>query len=394
MIDLAGTDMARLRHVEERFSELARARGFEEVRTPLIEFLHLYTRSGTLSPQLLGRVYSFLDWDGWSGERVVLRPDSTVAVARLYGERYPGQTRRLFYAQPVLRFAGADERRETWQCGAEVIGEAAGVSDIELILLAEGILHALGLADRELHLSHSGILKTLLARTGWEAAAQSAVYDRILDGDRSAVGETGAALSGLELGMKLLLESQGHGPEYVVNLKAAFSEVPELAGPLGELEEASTLLLAADVNHAIVTPLARDFEYYTGLVFHLQRQGEVLASGGRYDHLVQLVTGQAAPACGFALDSERVAAAIELAADSVPSIALIADETAAGPALRLLKALSNEGLAATLNPASHNGLVVEVSAQAYRRGEKVTPANDEGVASIVEQLSRETLARS
>ena len=53
---------------------------------PLIEPLHLFTSAGTLSPQTLDRVYSFLDWDGWSGERVVLRPDSTIPAARLYAE--------------------------------------------------------------------------------------------------------------------------------------------------------------------------------------------------------------------------------------------------------------------------------------------------------------------
>jgi hypothetical protein len=35
---------------------------------------------------MLSHVYSFLDWDGWSGGRVVLRPDGTIPAARLYIE--------------------------------------------------------------------------------------------------------------------------------------------------------------------------------------------------------------------------------------------------------------------------------------------------------------------
>ena len=67
------------------FLQTAAARGYEEIRTPTIEPLHLFTATSALSPQALDRVYSFLDWDGWSGERVVLRPDATVSVARWYG---------------------------------------------------------------------------------------------------------------------------------------------------------------------------------------------------------------------------------------------------------------------------------------------------------------------
>jgi histidyl-tRNA synthetase len=390
MIDLSGAEMRRLRRVEERFSAAARAWGFEEIRTPLIEQLHLYTRSGTLSPQLLGRVYSFLDWDGWSGERVVLRPDSTVAVARLYGERYAGQVKKLFYAQPVLRFAAGDERRESWQVGAEVIGASAGNTEVELIVLGDTILDGLGLQERELLISHSGIVRALLARTGWTPVEQSETYDLILTGDAAAIGRMTEALPGLEVGMTLLLESVGNGPEYVANLRTALgSETPELTASLVELSGASSLLASAGLRHTIVTPLARDFEYYTGLVFQWRTDGEVLGSGGRYDNLVELVTGEDAPACGFALDSEVLETLIEEPAPGQAHIALLAKPEASAPALRLLRALASHGLPASLNPPSTNGLTVEVLPEGYRRGQNITPISDEGVAALVRQLEDE-----
>ncbi|HET8944012.1 MAG TPA: ATP phosphoribosyltransferase regulatory subunit, partial [Dehalococcoidia bacterium] len=86
MRDWLPDDMARFRKIEQAFRDVCLGWGYEEVRTPTIEHLHLFTSAGTLSPQMLGRVYSFLDWDGWTGERVVLRPDSTIPVARLYAE--------------------------------------------------------------------------------------------------------------------------------------------------------------------------------------------------------------------------------------------------------------------------------------------------------------------
>ncbi len=106
MRDILPDDMERFRRIESAFRTACLGWGYREVRTPTIERLHLFTAAGTLSPQMLDRVYSFLDWDGWSGERVVLRPDSTIPVARLYVEKLNDtEIAKLFYVQNVLRFS-------------------------------------------------------------------------------------------------------------------------------------------------------------------------------------------------------------------------------------------------------------------------------------------------
>ena len=84
--DLSPEEMTRFRLIEAVFRDSCLKWGYEEVRTPTLEYLYLFTSIGTLTPSLLSKVYSFLDWDGWSGERVVLRPDVTIPVARLYIE--------------------------------------------------------------------------------------------------------------------------------------------------------------------------------------------------------------------------------------------------------------------------------------------------------------------
>ena len=82
--DLSPGEMAGFRLIEGVFRGCCLKWGYKEVRTPTLEYLHLFTSTGTLTPSMLSKVYSFLDWDGWSGERVVLRPDGTIPVARLY----------------------------------------------------------------------------------------------------------------------------------------------------------------------------------------------------------------------------------------------------------------------------------------------------------------------
>ena len=114
MRDLLPDDMVKFRRIEEVFRHCSLKWGYEEVRTPTLECLHLFTATGTLTPGTLGRVYSFLDWDGWSGERVVLRPEGTIPTARLYTEGLvSNEISRLCYVGNTFIFEGTGkEQRE------------------------------------------------------------------------------------------------------------------------------------------------------------------------------------------------------------------------------------------------------------------------------------------
>ncbi len=63
---------------------------------------------------------------------------------------------------------------------------------------------------------------------------------------------------------------------------------------------------AAD-NILIQPNLARNWEYYTGIVFGIRASsGEYVAGGGRYDELIGLLGGQKTPAAGFAFYLNRL----------------------------------------------------------------------------------------
>ena len=127
---MAPQQMRSFRFIEAAFRESCLKWGYDEVRTPTLEYLHLFTSTGTLTPGRLGRVYSFLDWDGWSGERVVLRPDGTIPIGRLYiDEMDDKELAKLFYVTNVFTFEETGkEAREKWQCGAELIGAGSPVA--------------------------------------------------------------------------------------------------------------------------------------------------------------------------------------------------------------------------------------------------------------------------
>jgi histidyl-tRNA synthetase len=345
MRDLLPADMARFRQIEEAFRSTCLAWGYQEVRTPTIEHLHLFTAAGTLSPQMLGRVYSFLDWDGWSGERVVLRPEATIPAARLFVEHLSEERlAKLFYIQNVFRFAEGDEARENWQCGVEVMGDTQPRGDVELILLGCRLLEDLSLTPVEVRLSHPGIVRSVLARAGLASAEQVRIYDRILDGDLSVLGEVEERLPSLQAPLRVLFEGEGSSA-YLSNLRNTFAgAVPAMAKPLDELAVVADALTALGCSCQIATALVRNFEYYSGPAFQFIARGQVVGSGGRYDGLISLVGGPRVPASGFALDAGRLGGLLPTPQDGAVDDVLVAVMPASQGADTLAAAFHAAGL--------------------------------------------------
>ncbi len=297
MRDMLPDDMERFRIIESAFRNACLGWGYGEVRTPTLERLHLFTAAGMLSPQMLDRVYSFLDWDGWSGERVVLRPDSTIPVARLYVEKLKNvRVAKLFYVQSVLRFSQGDDSREDWK------------------------------------LSDPGILRAVLSKAGYEQVEQLSLYDRLLDGDSNALSEVQerlprGAVAGLEM-----LSMEGDGSAFLKNLRSVLEVgIPEVGSAIEELATIADVLTGIGHSPRIAPALVRNFEYYTGPVFHLFVGGTKIAGGGRYDTLISQVGQQSIPASGFALEMEPLASLLSQA------------ESATGPHVVIRSAGKNGG---------------------------------------------------
>ena len=301
--DLLPKDTGRFRFIEDNFRSSCLTWGYQEVRTPTLEYLHLFTAAGTLTPSMLNKTYSFLDWDGWSGERVVLRPDGTIPVARLYIENLTQQEiARLFYVTTVFAFEETGkENREQWQFGAEFLGSADSTSDAEMILLAAEIICKLGIDNIKIQLSHAGMLKALLKELKLNPDEETRLLSQILDGNWQVLTETKSANSDINEMLSLLLDLKGKSSGFLENLKALPQISPGLKAELNNFTEVTSLLDALDFNYRIDITSTRGFEYYTGLCFKFLVNETKICSGGRYDNLVPLIGGKATPACGFAL---------------------------------------------------------------------------------------------
>ena len=365
--DLLPDDMERFRQVEDTFRSTCLSWGYREIKTPTLEYMHLFTAAGTLTPSMLGRVYSFLDWDGWGGERVVLRPDGTIPTARLYSENMIGQDiARLYYITNVFAFdeTGTSDR-ERWQCGVELIGDAKPASDAEVIALAVETSSALRLPNFKLKLSHAGILKALIAELKLDTEAKADLFDKILEGNWQALILSQNRGKEIEDIISALMELKGKSSGYLANLRALPGISRNLKLEINRFLSITKLLDALGYKYEIDFTSIKGFEYYTGLCFKITLEGRHICSGGRYDNLISLVGGAEKPACGFAFYVDQLTALIQpLTRQKDWKTVTVSTQTKTKAIIR-----SAFALAASLRQA---GLIVELAFSGYQMNARWT----------------------
>jgi histidyl-tRNA synthetase len=351
--DLSPGEMTRFRVIEDSFRETTGKWGYQEVRTPTLEFLNLFTAAGTLTPGMLNRVYSFLDWDGWSGQRVVLRPDGTIPVARMYIDN-PPQEAAVRYSYVVNTFifeeTGA-EARERWQCAAELIGSNTAAANAELISLSLEVLSGLGLKDVEVRFSHAGIIQALLAGLELSHGEQDRIFDQLLDGDPAVLESLKLDKPELVKTLALVLDMKGKSSGFLKNIGAMVGDVARLDKPLADFIATVELLDELGVNYQINLASGRGFEYYTGMIYHLYSGETNVGGGGRYDALIPQMGGRETPAAGFALYMGRLMGLIETDKAAADGVLIRHQPEAAGAAFTIASQLRRNGFAACFGAA-------------------------------------------
>jgi ATP phosphoribosyltransferase regulatory subunit len=291
-------EMRELRAIDERLRSTFADAGYGEVWTPMVEY-----EQEALSPPTAFRTF---DDDG---KVLALRSDMTVPIARVVATRFEESERelRLCYSAHAYRAVGdrTGRQREFLQSGIELIGVPGREGEAEVIALALDALANAGLARHRIGLG------------------DGALYRRLLEGlevpeDRHAdllACLTRRDMVGLELRVDAL-GLAGDARDLLVGLPELRGgpEVLESGGgPAGEalerLRDLYATLEARGLADRVILDLGlvRDLGYYTGAVFELYDPavGFALGGGGRYDELIGRF-GAPRPACGIALDVQRV----------------------------------------------------------------------------------------
>jgi ATP phosphoribosyltransferase regulatory subunit len=259
----------------------------------------------------------FVDQDG---RLVALRADFTSSIARIAATKLADVPvpLRLSYAGKVYRqtLEGGGHRREVFQLGAELIGDASAEADVEIIRLALSTLQALGIEDFQLNLGEIRFIQPLLrgmeeglaedARTAIDRRDRAALADVVRRGNlEPAVAEVFRSLPSL-IGRGDMLDRAN-----------ALTVHDDSRRALNRLKEIDALLTAEE-REKLVYDLGeiQGLGYYSGMRFEVfvAGVGRAVGSGGRYDHLLDLY-GVDRPAVGFALETDVLA---ELLATRAP----------------------------------------------------------------------------
>jgi ATP phosphoribosyltransferase regulatory subunit len=307
--DLLPHEAEVLRGAQESVLAEMRRWGYRNVITPMVESLDVLELG--LGTEQRRRLFKFTDA---RGEVVALVGERTVPVARLVAGklRSAALPLRLCYAGPVLstdegRF---QQRRETYQVGAELIGAAGPVADAEVIALAARCLQATGLRRYQVDVGHAEFFQGIMEAVRLPDDVKLSVRRALAARDFVALEELLAAtpLRSAEHELLLRFPALRGGPE-ILEAAAGLVRNRRSERALTELARVRELLVAHGLGDVVSLDLGaiRDFDYYTGIIFegYGPDLGRPVAQGGRYDGLLGRF-GRQAPATGFVVQLDLV----------------------------------------------------------------------------------------
>lgn len=245
-----------------------------------------------------------------SGERFVLRPEGTAGIVRSYvqhGLSHLGQPLKLFYIGPMFRREQpqAGRFRQFYQAGFEIMGgDDDAVYDVQIISAIAKLLERLKLKEISLHLNSIGCRicrpnyrKKLIAY--YRPLAQKLCRD---------------CQNRLKQNPLRLLDCKNE------NCQEYKSETPIIldnlcVGCSRHLKQVLEFLEEAAIPYELDNHLVRGLDYYNKTVFEFftkavfedgKKFDFALASGGRYDYLMELFGARQSAGVGGAVGLERV----------------------------------------------------------------------------------------
>ena len=293
--DVLPDELRELRAITDGIRAVFDARGYGEVATPALEYEAVLTRGDQAAADPAYRLFDE------HGNVLVLRSDMTIPIARVVATRYPTAPTplRFFYLQHAYRAVRQHrgQPREILQAGIELIGAPGPEATAEAVSVLCSALDAAGLASYKVGLGDASLFGRALERAGVPDEARPRILHELATRD----------LVGLDR------ELTTTGARELLDIARTRGAVEVLDGvPEAETLRALYRGLSEDVRERVIFDLGlvRTLGYYTGAVFEVYDAalGSPLGGGGRYDDLLGRF-GRELPACGWALDVERVHAA-------------------------------------------------------------------------------------
>ena len=349
--DYYNQECARNRALGNLIDHLFLSYGYRFIQTPTFEFFDVFNKErGSARSQ---EMYKFFDNHN---DTLVLRPDVSPSIARAVSKYYSGEDMPLRLAYHGNVFTNAISYRgklaEMTHLGCELLGDQTTESDAEIISITIEALRQSGLTDFQVEIGNIEFFYGIMEDSGLTEEEISDLHDLIENKNYFAI------------------EGLLNQKEIAPDLKAVILKLPQMYGSIDKIREFRNLTTNEKALHAIdrlekiyallcayhmndyVTfdlGLLSAYKYYTGVVFQAFTfgMGEFIASGGRYDHLVEQF-GKNTPAVGCSIKLELLLLAlsrqnITVATDPEPML-LLYDRSRKKEAIEAAGALRNAGL--------------------------------------------------
>lgn len=296
-----------VRGIEDLVLRVFRLWGYQEVRTPSLEYVETMSRG--LDGEELDMAFKLVDRG--TGKMLLLRSDPTPQVARMVSQALAGTPlpMRLCYVSDIYRHPDdpSHPKREMIQAGVELIGINDPQADAEVLALGVEALRELGMPGVRMSVGQVQYARALFTEAGLDKTTEDAVIEAACRKDRSKM----EALLGqitvpddMREGILSLTELTGESEI----LDRALEKSPNdncrsaIKHLIDVLDLAASYGVPADTLSVDLGDLA-SFRYHTGPVFtgFVSGTGRAVLKGGRYDHLAGKY-GREASATGFAID--------------------------------------------------------------------------------------------
>lgn len=308
--DIYGKEAKKWQYVNKLIESIMEKYNYDYIRTPIFESSELFHRGmGETTDVVTKETYDFTD----RGDRkMTLRPEGTAGVVRsyvenkLYGE--PGPV-KLYYNGTMYRYerpqSGRD--REFTQFGVEVLGSDDPMVDAEVISIPVVLLATLGLKGVKVKINSLG-----------DKESRDSYREALIEYFKPHINELCEDCQDrlMKNPLRILDCKVDKDNEILKNAPKTLDYLNEESKE--RFDKVKSYLDELGIDYEVDSNLVRGLDYYNHTVFEIEASVEgfgsnnVLAGGGRYNGLVNLLGGPVTPCIGFACGIGRIVQALTL----------------------------------------------------------------------------------
>ncbi len=302
--DLFFPHSSQFTHIEQEARKVFSLFGYDELRTPIVEFTELFARSiGSETDVVQKEMYTFSDRKDRS---LTLRPEATAGVMRAYiqSSLYAKESvSKLFTYGPMFRYERPQKgrMRQFHQINCECLGADSPHVDAEIIAMLLLFLNNIGITDTELQINTLGCPEC-------RPQYRNQLYDYLASLDSSALCED--CRRRLETNPLRVLDCKMPSCQEHTALAPRIDEYTCIPCA-GHHTTVLHLLDKSNISYVRNPRLVRGLDYYCRTTFEVVSNNvgsqSSIAGGGRYDGLVKQLGGPEVPGIGFACGMERLA---------------------------------------------------------------------------------------